>query len=437
MPDVYALAEEYRARILDLDSKAAAQMAAAYRPAYAEMQRRLGAVTQMIKAAQDAGEPVPPAWLFQQERWREAYAAIRDQITKYNAIAKGIVQTGQSDAIDLGQAAMARLLGKSMPPGAAFSFTSPNDAAMQAMVGFASDGSPLMSLFSGLAPEAATGVRAAMLAGMATGMNPLVMAKQFSGPLSIPLWRSLTIARTETTRAYREANRQTMLANSDVLEGWVWHAALDPRTCSACWAMHGKLFPIVDVPAADAAALTGHQMAAVPGTTPDPLEQYYRQVEAAKQQWVTPGQDYAIRTAARDLMNANAPEDAAAGESARLLMNELNRAPILPTAIYRGEQLGHLPDVGSSISRPLSSWGNEATAQGYSDDPAGAAVYGRGQTGHKVVFEMYNARAVPMPDLEEYLSGGSLRVVGSRKQDGYTYLTVQQTKTYEPRRPKP
>ena len=254
MPDIYDLADAYKQQLLELDAKAARQMANAYKKPYAEMQRRLAAVTALIRDARDAGDAVDPAWLFQQARWKEAYSAIRDEMSAYNRIASGITTDAQERAVNLGRDSMSGLLSKSLGQSVGYSFTHPNDAAMRAMVGFAGDGSPLFNLFRNLGPETAAGARSILQTGLGLGTNPIVLAHQLEGPLSVPLWRSLTIARTETLRAYREAERQTMLANEDVLEGWVWHAARDPRTCSACWSMHGKFFPIVNGAANDAPA---------------------------------------------------------------------------------------------------------------------------------------------------------------------------------------
>jgi hypothetical protein len=63
----------------------------------------------------------------------------------------------------------------------------------------------------------------------------------------------LTIARTETLDAYRQANMAFANANSDVVRGWQWFAQLDDRTCIACIALHGENFPL-DEPGPD-----GHQ----------------------------------------------------------------------------------------------------------------------------------------------------------------------------------
>lgn len=47
-----------------------------------------------------------------------------------------------------------------------------------------------------------------------------------------------------TLRAYREATRLDYLANDDLLDGWVWSAACDRRTCITCWALHGRVYKL-------------------------------------------------------------------------------------------------------------------------------------------------------------------------------------------------
>lgn len=86
-------------------------------------------------------------------------------------------------------------------------------------------------------------MRSELIRGVAVGDNPRATAsrmvrqteKRFNGGLS----RALTIARTETMDAHRFASQASNEANTDVLKGWVWVAALDRRTCIACAVMHG------------------------------------------------------------------------------------------------------------------------------------------------------------------------------------------------------
>ena len=47
------------------------------------------------------------------------------------------------------------------------------------------------------------------------------------------------MTRTVQLYSYREATRANYIANSDVVEGWIWHADLSPTTCAECIAMHG------------------------------------------------------------------------------------------------------------------------------------------------------------------------------------------------------
>lgn len=55
--------------------------------------------------------------------------------------------------------------------------------------------------------------------------------------------RAVTVARTETLRAYREGNRASYQA-SGVVAGWRWLATLTTRSCAFCWSMHGSVHPL-------------------------------------------------------------------------------------------------------------------------------------------------------------------------------------------------
>lgn len=269
-PDIYEVAESFREQLLALDAKTASKMAAAYRQGYKRMYDRMMAVGKLIEDAKAAGEPVHPADLFQHERWTQAYNAIRDELTAYKQAAAGHVTDAQGAAIDLGGAHTDGLMRASLGDdvGQGFSFATVNDANVRAMVGMASGGGPIARLFESITTqEVADRSRHLLTQAAVLGTNPEVLARQLRGPLAIPMWRAMTIARTETMRAYREAQRQSIVENQSILEGWVWLSAKDARTCEVCWAQDGKLFPIESVTATEAAQMAGHQEAVVPVAT--------------------------------------------------------------------------------------------------------------------------------------------------------------------------
>lgn len=51
--------------------------------------------------------------------------------------------------------------------------------------------------------------------------------------------RAMVLTRTELIDASRVATTATYLSAGDLVQGWVWVATESPRTCRACWAMHG------------------------------------------------------------------------------------------------------------------------------------------------------------------------------------------------------
>lgn len=103
---------------------------------------------------------------------------------------------------------------------------------------------PLAQLLQGLGQVTADAVIAALIAGVARGENPRVIARDIQAALTSPLYRALTIARTEMLQSLRSSALATYQANSDVVRGWRWQADFSLRTCAACLAMDGTEFGV-------------------------------------------------------------------------------------------------------------------------------------------------------------------------------------------------
>lgn len=102
-------------------------------------------------------------------------------------------------------------------------------------------GSPLRELFAKFGPDAARRVEAGLVQGLALGQGPATIARRIRADVvETYAGRAHLIARTETHRVVR-ATTLDRYRESDVVVVWRWVAALDRRSCPACWAMHGTL----------------------------------------------------------------------------------------------------------------------------------------------------------------------------------------------------
>ena len=242
MADIYEIAERYRKALLVSERKAATEMVRAYGESWKRIKTNLDTLTAQITAARAAGEEVSAAWLFQRDRLAGLQRQVESEIGWFAQHAEASVIAQQAEAVRAAEAHAMELMGTSLgtaPPGVMLTFNRLPSGAVQDLVGFLQDGSPLRSLLDELGPEASQGVRDALIAGVATGQGPREIARRARLAMGGNLVRALTIARTEVLRSYRESSRRSYQANDDVVKGWVWHSALGTRTCASCWALHG------------------------------------------------------------------------------------------------------------------------------------------------------------------------------------------------------
>lgn len=123
-----------------------------------------------------------------------------------------------------------------------------NVNAIRTMFGFADQDGPLFSnLLYQFGDDVAEQVRNTLVAGFIQGMNPARVAILMAQAEGIALTWAMSMARTAMIWAYRVANHQVYLNNSDVVRAWMWFAALDERVCMSCVAKHGSKHPLTDV----------------------------------------------------------------------------------------------------------------------------------------------------------------------------------------------
>ncbi len=242
--ELQRLAAVFRRALLRRERAAADGMVRAYGTAWRRIETRLQALLGEIAAAEERGEDVSLAWLFQRERLQTLQRQVEaewhrwaaDNARRLEAEQRAAIRAAGQDAEALTRAALGP-----PPPGVTLTWARLPHEALESLVGFTSDGTPLRALLDALGAEASQAVRETLIAGLATGENPRAIARRVKGEFDGNLARALRVARTETLRAYRTAALQSYRANDNVVKGWIWLSARSERTCAACWAMHGTL----------------------------------------------------------------------------------------------------------------------------------------------------------------------------------------------------
>lgn len=314
MANIYEQAAQFRERLLARDRGTAAALTRSYGEAYKRIQDDLDMVRRRLQELREAGKP-REEWQYlitSEGRLKVLRSRVLDEITKYGDDARLIIAGAIGTAGRDGSAAALAMMDRVLPEGVtvtpsaspqgAFTPLIPDEVrlatgAIERVAAATQPGAAINQLLAGLAPAAANTVEAALIGGIAVGRNPRQIARDIRQALGGNLNRALTIARTETLRAYREASRAEYNANADLLDGWVWVADLSPRTCPSCWAQHGTEHPLDEIMATHPncrctmVPLTKSWSELGFGATPDdvritPGTQEFRKLSASDQQKV-------------------------------------------------------------------------------------------------------------------------------------------------------
>lgn len=86
---------------------------------------------------------------------------------------------------------------------------------------------------------AAEGILDTLLTLTGQGKGSRTIATALRNAYAVPYSYAENMARTAQAYSYRGASHASYRANSDVVQGWVWLATLDSRTCVSCLSQHG------------------------------------------------------------------------------------------------------------------------------------------------------------------------------------------------------
>jgi SPP1 gp7 family putative phage head morphogenesis protein len=227
-----------------------ARITRAYNDAYRRLGEQLADLNDVVEQARLEGRPASPSWLYRQERYISLQAQLGRELAQIQALVTDVVGHESAQAIGLATMHARGLVETTLRPAGGdtstvmSSWADLNVGAIKEALAFQSPGSPLTGTLESLVSHGLEQAGAAIVTGITTGQGPRAVARELSRTLGANSARALTIVRTETMRAYREATRQSYLANRRIVTTWTWQAALDRRTCACCYAMHGTEHPL-------------------------------------------------------------------------------------------------------------------------------------------------------------------------------------------------
>lgn len=232
----------FRQELLRNERQAASEMVRVYGEAWRRIRAELERLDAEYQRAKASGEKLSPSWIYEYNRAKAFRDQVEAELLRFAQYAEVKIREQQLEAIEAAEShaeeLTRRILGKP-PAGLVIDWNRIDREVVLAMLGAVQQDSPLHKLLMSISKQGGQAAEDMLVQGVLLGRNPREVAPDLKRALGTTLSRALTIARTETLRTHRMATRESYKANSDIVTGWIWHSALDARTCPACWAMHG------------------------------------------------------------------------------------------------------------------------------------------------------------------------------------------------------
>ena len=228
--------------LAERDPRIVAMLVDSYAVAWRRIEAGLRRLDAQIADAVRRGVDVNDAWLHRQQWWRELQDSIeREMIFWHPEMMRGVAtlqQSGVTVAVT-GAGMIASAAGSSFQ-GRVYA------EAFEHWVTALRPGSPLADVLDRYDAAIQQSIRQRMTEGIGSGRNNRTIVQAIRADVGVDAMTPfiVTLARTETMRAYRgaSAGQFEQLRKRGVVSGYVWLAELSPRTCLACIARHGTFF---------------------------------------------------------------------------------------------------------------------------------------------------------------------------------------------------
>lgn len=246
MSPVEAMLEEYRRRLMGRETAVQADLVRRWRRVEDALSGQMDALVADMNALRAAGQPVSRNAVYRLERYRTLLTQLEAEQRRYADAAAGLITAEQQYAMQLGFDWGTDAVGLlARETGLTVAFNRLNRAVVEAMIGYAADGTPLAQLLAADYPATAAAITDALVEGVALGYNPRKVSRRMRNAMAGNAQRALVVARTETQRAHRAATVESY-RQSDVIQEYIRYAAMDDRTCLACLLESGRRYPVTE-----------------------------------------------------------------------------------------------------------------------------------------------------------------------------------------------
>jgi len=234
----------------DADSLVLERMANAYATGYMRIDPQVQALTEQLEALQKI-DKLTTAQVKQSAAYKNLIASVTRELDDYSAYMRTELSAAVTDSAKRGMfagnelllAGVALALGIEVKDIPKDTILRPNDKTLDFLAKYLDPDGALFGKIYNQAGFYADEIAAGILERVGQGLNPRVIANWITDEYGYPLTDAMRQMRTSQLYSYREANANTRRENADILEGDVWCAELDDRTCDSCIAMHGTVAP--------------------------------------------------------------------------------------------------------------------------------------------------------------------------------------------------
>lgn len=196
----------------------------------------------LAAAIQAAGPGVTQTQVMRMRQYQQLMATTQTELEQYRGYMEVELKRVSRESITAGESAaraLTRLAAQQV--GVDVGLFRLNPLVIEELVGFLDPRGPLYKRLGGFPGATADQMSAAIIEGVGLGKNPRTIAAIITDTLGMGLTDSMRMMRTTQLWSYREANRASYLANSEVVANWIWYASLDELVCASCVAMHGTV----------------------------------------------------------------------------------------------------------------------------------------------------------------------------------------------------